>query len=161
MRQWAPSLPLRARRGKLDHQLDGEAVRQHDRFGATLAACGEQFGAGRAWDRACGRALLSRRSFLADVCEISILFFLYAIKVINNCKNSAPDYWFAIVERVNKVRGYGIDPWNWCWRIPEAPNGHIASTVGLNLLSPDVRLLSPRLLSPSLHIKSNDQIDNH
>ncbi len=46
--------------------------------------------------------------------RIGILFYLYAIEVINNCKNSTPDYWFAIVERVNKVRSYGIDPWNWC-----------------------------------------------
>ena len=28
---------------KLDHLLDGEAVRDHDRFGRAIAGCGEQF----------------------------------------------------------------------------------------------------------------------
>ena len=47
----------------------------------------------------------------------------------------APDHGLAIVERVKKVRSCGTEPRNWCWRIPEAPNGHITNTVGLDLQS--------------------------
>ena len=38
---------------------------------------------------------------------LTLLFFLYAIEVINNCKNSTPDHGFAIVERVKKVWSLG------------------------------------------------------
>ena len=56
-------------------------------------------------------------------------FFLYAIEVIYNRKNSGPDHGFAIVDRVNKEWNYGIDAWSGWWRKPVAPNGHITSTV--------------------------------
>ena len=38
---------------------------------------------------------------------LTLLFFLYAIEIINNCKNSTPDHGFAIVERVKKVWSLG------------------------------------------------------
>jgi hypothetical protein len=62
-----------------------------------------------------------------------LLFFLYAVEVINNRQNSCPDDGFAIVDRINKVRNYGMGSRSGRWREPLAPNGHIASTVGPNL----------------------------
>ena len=45
------------------------------------------------------------RIFLAAA--FPLLFYLYAIEVINDCKNSAPDHGFAIVERVKKSKELG------------------------------------------------------
>ena len=44
---------------------------------------------------------------------LTLLFFLYAIEIINNCKNSTPDHGFAIVERVKKVWSLGRKSRNW------------------------------------------------
>ena len=62
-----------------------------------------------------------------------LLFLLYAVDVIDSCKNSGPDHGLAIVERVNVVRSCRTEPRNWRWRVPEAPNRHIANTVRLDL----------------------------
>jgi hypothetical protein len=70
-----------------------------------------------------------------------MLFFLYAIEIINEREYSPPNYGFGVDGRINVVRRCATEPLKWRRVVPEAPNRHFARTMGLNVLPSINRLV--------------------